>query len=102
MAGTAIRNQKLPAAMADVEEDAPLAGLPHVVLDALVLVELGREASVEMGVYVARLHVLEDQLFVAAPGLGMEVHHQDGVRELSGLDGAVDRLPSRRAGSGRF
>ena len=45
---------------------------------------------------IAGLHVFEDELFVAAAFLRMEVDHQNAIAHLGGFNRAIDGFPIRR------
>ena len=99
IAGTACRNQKLPAPCPRSKITPAFPRLVHVVEDLAVVID-GRELLGEdMGVDIARPHFLQDQL-----GIGLrrqvreEIDHHRHPGDVAGLDRAVDRHPGRVRG----
>ena len=79
--------------MADVEVDTPLAGLPHVVEDPVVVIGIddGKLPGEDVRVDITRAQVLEDEVVVRAFGWSRpEVDHHRHPGQLSRLHTIID------------
>src|SRR6185503_8406229 len=46
-----------------------------------------------MSVDVAWSHVVQDELWIASSGLGMKVHHENGIAQLGSFHGTIHCIP---------
>ena len=78
----------------EVEVNAPLARLVHVVVHLAVFIDDGELAGKDVRVNIAGAQVLEDEVGVGALGRARpKVDHHRHFTALAGLDGRINRGP---------
>ena len=96
MAGTALRNQKLAAPWPTSKMMPRSRACPEVVVDLELGVDDRELLGEDVGVDIARAHLLEDQRRVGALRQpGAEIDHDRQAAEIAGLERAVDRGPGQ-------
>src|SRR5207244_7865165 len=81
-------------AMAEVEQDAPVAGLPEVVVQPAFRVDDRELLGEDVRVNITGPHMLQDQVGVRPFGRARpEIDHHRPAAALAGGDGGVDRRP---------
>ena len=92
-AGTAFRNQKLPASMPTSKKTPRARAWADGGIDFAICKNDRELLSKDMSVNVARAHFLENQILVASLRTRPEVIHDRNIREHAAFDRAVNRSP---------
>ena len=96
IAGTALRNQKLAAPWPRSKMMPRSRRLPHVLVDLAVLVDDRELLGEDVGVDIARAHLLQDQVRVGPLRQPRaEIDHDRQAAEIAGLERHVDRGPGQ-------